>query len=149
MCCPPHHLWRLSTGSMETILCLKTDDYPWSAGVSVQVYHQQATPHPFLRLRASCTYGSIRSPSFKMRTQGSTDIHPHSEAIGQGSMAGNRNRPQELWRACSLHRSEQKSQMQTRPEQQGRQMSASCPSLLLPAPDRIPAMVPLLINCVI
>lgn len=137
ICSSPH-----SMDSMEAVLCLKTDYFPWNPGLSPV---SQTTS--FSKVEGKLHLWLLRRPSLKVRTQGSIDIHPHSEAIRWGPMTANRNRPQELRRASSLCKSEQKSWMHKARTAPG-QADLSQLLSLLPAVAWIPAMVPLLINYV-
>lgn len=57
-------------------------DHLLDIAFSNQTCHQQARPHPFLRPRESYTpMAPSDFPSFKIRTQGITDVLTHSEAI--------------------------------------------------------------------
>lgn len=71
ICSSPH-----SMGSMEAVLCLKTDYFPWNPGLSPV---SQTTS--FSKAEGKLHLWLLRRPSLKVRTQGSIDIHPHSEAI--------------------------------------------------------------------
>lgn len=136
ICSSPH-----SMGSMEAVLCLKTDYFPWNPGLSPV---SQTTS--FSKAEGKLHLWLLRRPSVKVRTQGSIDVHPHSEHKVRAHDS-HRNRPQELWRACSLCKSEQKSWMHKARTAPG-QADLSQLRSLLPVVAWIPAMVPLLINYV-